>query len=95
MIGFDERDADLASRAGRALCRVLLPVLGAYALFGLAQACTGCHPRTPAEAEAAYTAEQTACVVDGHTKGLPLSAVRECREASDRKWGVPPRDGGR
>lgn len=65
-------------------------------IIGLATvAFFGCQPRTPAQAEAAYTAEQTACVVEGHTKGLPLSAVRECRELSDRKWGVPLRDGGR
>lgn len=92
MIGFDERDADHLERAGIALA-VLFAGLAALTL--VAWLVAGCHPRTPAEAEAAYTAEQTACVVEGHTKGLPLSAVRECRELSDRKWGVPLRDGGR
>jgi hypothetical protein len=54
----------------------------------LALACTRCQPRTPAQAEAAYTAEQTACVVDCHARHEPISCVRACREASDRKWGV-------
>lgn len=92
MIGLDDSDADMIERAGIAL-GVLFAGGAAVCLVGYLLA--GCAPRTPAQAEAAYTAEQTACVVEGHSKGLPLAAVRECRELSDRKWGVPLRDGGR
>ena len=89
-----DQDADAAAieRAGVGLA-VVFAGAAAVALVGWLLA--GCQPRTPAEAEAAYTAEQSACVVEAHAKRLPLSAVRECREASDRKWGVALRDGGR
>lgn len=78
--------------AVRGLVVAAVVVLG----IGLAVwALAGCGPRTPAQAETAYTTEQSLCVTDGHRQGLPLSAVRECREASDRRWGVELRDGGR
>lgn len=60
-------------------------------LCAVALACTRCHPQTPAEAEAAYTAEQLACVADGHRKGQPLSEVHACRAESDIRWGKTPR----
>ena len=63
-----------------------------WSLFGLVVALlVACQPRTPAQAEAAYTAEQTACVVDCHARHEPISCVRACRDASDQKWGVAPR----
>ena len=91
MHGLDDTDAEMLERAGTALA-VLFAGGAAVCLVGWLVA--GCQPRTPAEAEAAYTAEQSACVVEAHAKRLPLSAVRECRELSDRKWGVALRDGG-
>lgn len=92
MHGLDDGDAELLERAGVGLAVVFA---GAAAVCLVGWMLAGCTPRAPAEAEAAYTAEQSACVVEAHAKRLPLSAVRECRELSDRKWGVPLRDGGR
>jgi hypothetical protein len=65
-----------------------------WCAFGLVVvALVACQPRTPAQAEAAYTAEQNACVVDCHARREPISCVRACRDASDRKWGLEPRKG--
>lgn len=64
-------------------------------LMALLAALNGCVPRTPAQAEAAYTAEQTACVVDCHARHESIACVRACRDASDRKWGLEPRKGSR
>ena len=87
MIGFDERDADLASRAGRALCRVLLPVLGAYALFGLAQACTGCAPAIPLAAEGkAYREERIACREQNATCQGFVACMRRVEAAHGRTY---------
>lgn len=64
-------------------------------VVALVVALTSCQPRTPAQAEAAYTAEQTACVVDCHARHESISCVRACRDASDEKWGLVPRKGSR
>ena len=48
--------------------------------------CTGCSPRTPAQAEAAYTAELLRCVDQAHT----LAESRACREGVNKRWGVRP-----
>jgi len=61
-----------------------------WCAFGLVVvALVACQPRTPAQAEALYTAEQLACVE--HAASLDES--RECRAKIDQKWGVSPRKG--
>ena len=45
-----------------------------------------CAPRTPAQAEAAYTAELLRCV----DRAATLAASRACRAEVDRRWGVRP-----
>jgi hypothetical protein len=46
----------------------------------------GCTPRTPAQAEAAYTAELLRCVDQART----LAESRACRAEVNRRWGVKP-----
>ena len=55
---------------------------------GLASATAhaACTPRTPAQAEAAYTAELLRCVDRAET----LAQSRACRAEVDRRWGVRP-----
>jgi hypothetical protein len=43
-----------------------------------------CTPKTPAQAEAAYTAEQLRCVDLATT----LAESKACRKQVDEKWGV-------
>jgi len=45
-----------------------------------------CQPRTPEQAEAAYLAQQVACVERART----LAESRACRAEVDRRWGKPP-----
>lgn len=60
-----------------------------WALFS-APVFLACAPKTPAEAEALYTAEQLRCVDQSETKAESES----CREAVRSKWGRK-RDGSR
>lgn len=45
-----------------------------------------CTPRTPAQAEAAYTAELLRCV----DRAATLAASRACRAEVNQRWGVKP-----
>ena len=68
----------------------LFPSLVAFfsaSLVFLAVSASACTPRTPAQAEAAYTAEQLRCVDVSTT----LAESKACRRAVDEKWGVKPR----
>lgn len=67
--------------------------MNSYSLVGIALVCLvattaffedGCTPRTPAQAEAAYTAEQLRCVDVSTT----LAESKACRKQVDEKWGV-------
>ena len=77
----DEREADLLTRVGRA-CVVVVTLYLAIAIVGWLV--TSCGPRTPAQAEALYTAEQLSCV----ERSATLAASRECRAGVDARWGV-------
>ncbi len=57
--------------------------------LGLLGVVVACSPRTPAQAEAAYTAELLRCVDNAAT----LAESRACRADVDRRWAVR-RDGG-
>lgn len=66
-----------------------LPIFLTFvAALAVTQACT--PVTTPAAAEAAYTAEQLACVDKSETR----EASRACRAEVDKRWGVP-RDAGK
>ena len=56
-------------------------ILAFVVILGAFIACT---PRTPAQAEAAYTAEQLRCVDLATT----LAESKACRAKVDERWGV-------
>lgn len=60
--------------------------LEALVFLSLVLATTRCHPQTSAQAEAAYTAEQLACVDAAKTR----AESRACRARVDQKWKVRP-----
>lgn len=64
--------------------RILLFACFCGILSGVTHA--ACAPRTPAQAEAAYTAELLRCV----DKAATLAASRACRAEVNQRWGVKP-----
>lgn len=62
-------------------CICLLVVCWAFLAISFTE---GCKPQTPAQAEAAYTAEQLRCVDISTT----LAESKACRKQVDEKWGV-------
>ncbi len=80
-ITFSLKPDDLLREAGIALAGLLMFV----SVVLVAQSCSGCKPaQTPAELEAAYTAELVACAATQPTKAL----VAACKESVNRKYGL-------
>jgi hypothetical protein len=65
----------------------LFPALVVYfsaSLALLAVSTPACTPKTPAQAESAYTSEQLRCV----DLATSLAESKACRKQVDEKWGV-------
>lgn len=87
MFGFDERDADLAERAGRAMVRVLVPT---FILVAAVVCATGCAPveaAAPVGIEgAAYRSELAECREKSATCPGYVACRQRVETAHGRTW---------